>query len=574
MKPHPHRNLISAAALATLCTLVHVPSVVASTENAESAAAPHAAKSGAGAFSWWRLERARRQAEIDAYVNGNLDEFLSFKNAPIAIKRDVLNFVGIPMIMFRLLPEIFPDIWGKPEDQMAEVGLGVDPFEPDSVMPLGSGYALSDGFLVPGRTVPVRVNYATLSCMACHSGAVTKPNGKLVRLIGAPNPIGVFLAQINRTVDDPRYTAAAFLAALNAKPPGWVYGDPSLAAQEALERNLFQSPGIAAYFLGELKLFSNATMDRVNSTIPVYTYDVPNAPPLSGPGVIPGQIDVFAYAAAGLFDPTQLTAEEMTMSMPAAPAPSDVMSAWRQDGRTRWQWDDSIGNLAMRETEASITMAAGDPTAVNQDNLVPSATFTLGLPSAPYPFRVNATKAERGRLLYERACAGCHAPGNTVLMTPEQTGTDPNRARVFTPNLVEGFIAEVREGCEVPECFEEDGSEIPDSDVVDPTGKYASIPLDGVWATAPYLHNGSVPTLYHLLVGERPATFFRGASTYDRKRVGYTWDQPTSIRSVIYDTSQAGHSNAGHTGPLFNGGIDWKKKPRKLEDLLEYLKTL
>jgi len=43
---------------------------------------------------------------------------------------------------------------------------------------------------------------------------------------------------------------------------------------------------------------------------------------------------------------------------------------------------------------------------------------------------------------------------------------------------------------------------------------------------------------------------------------------------LLYDTSLDGYSNAGHTGPVFNGGIDWDAEPEMLSDLLEYLKTL
>ena len=109
-----------------------------------------------------------------------------------------------------------------------------------------------------------------------------------------------------------------------------------------------------------------------------------------------------------------------------------------------------------------------------------------------------------------------------------------------------------------------------------PTEMYSATPLGGIWATAPYLHNGSVPTLYHLLTGDRPATFYRGNYTYDEELVGFTWDEVTNTSGLplLYDTSFGGYSNAGHTGPTFNGGIDWDSEQRKLWDLLEYLKTL
>jgi hypothetical protein len=105
---------------------------------------------------------------------------------------------------------------------------------------------------------------------------------------------------------------------------------------------------------------------------------------------------------------------------------------------------------------------------------------------------------------------------------------------------------------------------------------YPSIlPLDGIWATAPYLHNGSVPTLYHLLTGDRPSTFYRGNYAYDSENVGFVWDRAVDVdRAVLYDTSKSGYGNTGHIGLTYSGGIDWNEDPDALWDLLEYLKTL
>jgi processive rubber oxygenase RoxA-like protein len=524
--------------------------------------------------AWWGQERSQRQQAIQTYVDENHAAFASFKNAPLAIKQDPLNFVGVQMIMFRLFPVIFPDIWGNPQDQMAVLGFGPDPFEPESVMPLGTGYHLSQPFTVPDIQENVSVNYATLTCMGCHSGQVTKPDGEVIRLVGAPNLLGDFLGTVHRTVNDPRYTAENFRTVLNQEPPGWVYGTPIQSPQEEFERALFNAPGGAEYFLEELKFISNQRNQRIDETLLPYTYNVPNPPAFTGPGFIPGQLDVFSFAAASLFDPSVLTPAQMQASMPAAPAPADIMGVWRQADRPHFQWDDSLSSIVFRETAASLSVTSGDPKAVNQPNLVLSGNFTINLPSAPYPFGVKKARAMRGQRIFEQACQSCHAPGNSVLMAPSETATDPNRAFVFTDNLVTSLIVQLRAGCLNPECFGPGGTPLPDSEILNPPQKYASIPLAGVWATAPYLHNGSVPTLYHLLTGKRPASFYRGNTTYDRKNVGYTWDTATSPQAVLFDTTQAGHSNSGHTGPQFNGGIDWEKEPKMLLDLLAYLKTL
>jgi hypothetical protein len=97
------------------------------------------------------------------------------------------------------------------------------------------------------------------------------------------------------------------------------------------------------------------------------------------------------------------------------------------------------------------------------------------------------------------------------------------------------------------------------------------------------LHNGSVPTLAHLLCPDsRPAKFFRGNVNYDEKLVGFVWDKlpakrysPADLLLVKeFDTSLDSHSNQGHTygSPLCAGGIaNIDNSPAG--DLLEYLKT-
>ena len=102
-----------------------------------------------------------------------------------------------------------------------------------------------------------------------------------------------------------------------------------------------------------------------------------------------------------------------------------------------------------------------------------------------------------------------------------------------------------------------------------------ALPLHGIWARAPYLHNGSVPTLAALLTGDRPAQFYRGNITYDQTNVGFTYDKATAPHAAIYDTTTVGQlehrtrharrSSAASTG---------RSNPAKLADLLEYMKTL
>lgn len=99
---------------------------------------------------------------------------------------------------------------------------------------------------------------------------------------------------------------------------------------------------------------------------------------------------------------------------------------------------------------------------------------------------------------------------------------------------------------------------------------YKARPLNGIWATAPYLHNGSVPTLYDLLqtASQRPKRFAVGRLEFDPVKVGYQSNPENPQTPYIYDTSLPGNSNQGH-----EFGTNGLSEEQKL-DLLEYLKTL
>lgn len=187
-----------------------------------------------------------------------------------------------------------------------------------------------------------------------------------------------------------------------------------------------------------------------------------------------------------------------------------------------------------------------------------------------YPWPIDGELAERGRLAFNEVCARCHGiygeresyPNLIVPIT--EVGTDPLRLQ----SLSVEYRRSMRDGW-----FGEYGGK---DYVVDPGG-YAAPPLNGVWASAPYLHNGSVPTLWHLLrPGERPRVWRRTEDGYDRVRVGLEVDAydeiPSAIRTAAekreyFDARRPGKSAQGHDFP---NQLDEEEK----RAVLEYLKTL
>ena len=196
--------------------------------------------------------------------------------------------------------------------------------------------------------------------------------------------------------------------------------------------------------------------------------------------------------------------------------------------------------------------------------------YISSLQPPPYPYPVDAALAEAGEKAFLRVCADCHGtygknaayPGRMIPLA--EIKTDRVRFDSLTPAHREMYAQS---------WFAEYGRK---KNINAPEG-YVAPPLDGIWASAPYFHNGSVPTLWHLLrPAERPAVWKRTEDGYDPLRVGLeiqTFDQiPAAVtsggeRRQFFDTREFGKSAAGH---LFPNTLTEDEK----RAVLEYLKTL
>ncbi len=193
-----------------------------------------------------------------------------------------------------------------------------------------------------------------------------------------------------------------------------------------------------------------------------------------------------------------------------------------------------------------------------------------------YPHPIDQALAVQGKVAFERSCARCHGTylegGNSPpdlypnkIVPIEEIGTDRVRFDSLRPEYRE-FMARG--------WFGTYGARI-EQYRVDTPG-YLAPPLDGVWASAPYFHNGSVPTLAELLEPEsRPTVWKRTANGYDRERVGLEVERLTDVppglsaseRRWYYDTRKHGKGRGGHTYP-----DELSDEERRA--VLEYLKTL
>ena len=517
------------------------------------------AGTGTGQTAHWRIERARRQAELDQYNADHAAEYASFKNA-------ALGTSGIPMIMLRLFPEMFPHIWGPPSLHFAPVGLGEDTLEPGRVLPLGLGYASTP------ISATASINVVQLTCAGCHTGRVKDADGAIQHMIGAPSTqFTRFRGSVFATVNDPGYTAAAFTAALNAKPAGWVYGltDAASLQKEMTERAVFNA--VAPTLVAALKTSSIAGAQRFAQTLGAYTYGMtPNAPNPSGS--TPGYLDAIGAGITIVVDPAVLTPAQVQAAVPPKPAMIDIMSVWNQKDRPSAQWDGSITSKLHRNLAAELGVV-GRPDKLNMDNVNKTTAYTEHLPSNPYPFDVDTSSAARGRRLFDA------------------------ELRVVSHRRQHGDLLSRRRGhrCEPRDHLDP---------VLDgwPHGRVARRLHRRSHLQQPRWHAGAgrrdhhehgwlhgAAARWHLGAravpaqrlgavdvraahGRRPVTFQRGNIAYDQVKMGFV--ETAGPFTAEFDTTRSGNSNTGHNTPEFNGYVDWKNEPKKLEDLLSYLKTL
>lgn len=252
---------------------------------------------------------------------------------------------------------------------------------------------------------------------------------------------------------------------------------------------------------------------------------------------------------------------------------TDVPAWWNLKHKETTYYD---GRTDARSVRSNMQFMLGEKTREGFEELEPTfadiLAFLNEIEAPDYPFPIDEDLASQGRQVFEQNCAKCHGTYGEQVNYPNRIveldiiGTD--RARALAPSDL--LVAHYNSTW-----F---GEEYPVDEVM---AGYQAPPLEGVWATAPYLHNGSIPTLEHLLDSTtRPDRFRRPPSTgfehYDTDRVGWKVEvlDPVSPEvadrdqdRTIFDSSRYGLGNQGHT---FGDSLT----PNERRSLIEYLKTL
>lgn len=289
-------------------------------------------------------------------------------------------------------------------------------------------------------------------------------------------------------------------------------------------------------------------------------------------------------------------------------------------GRNTGEVIGVFGQVKVKHYETKGAATLGYPSSINALALVAMEESLRGLKSPVWPEDIlppiDRALAARGQALYQAHCVTCHqlidraAPHRRVVAMMTATSevkTDDTSARnLVSARLPSGILQGAlspngeRYAAEVPalallvdlglgvlrhkpapvvlallnakvhglEKTPKQGSrpvataEAPLADLM----AYKARPLNGTWASSPYLHNGSVPTLYELLLpgARRPRTFAVGRLEYDPRKVGYVSE---GREPFVLDTAVPGNSNQGHEyGTALSDDERWA--------LVEYLKTL
>lgn len=425
---------------------------------------------------------------------------------------------------------------------------------PSSGLPLG----LTAGDVAPVGGTSIRV--ANLGCAACHAGVTYGVDGR-------PRPDRIMLGMPNSSIDLEAYTMAIFrslrrFGGSDKLLPAAAALYPGMGWRERTSLRLLVLPlarkRLAALAGADRPLpFPNGTPGSTNG---VAALKVALGQPLIGGG----RGDAGVVSIPDLGDRVWRTSllVDGAYAVPGQP---------RQTPTTAAAVDDAhLGALATITTFFTVPSMG-----VHPDKAVASLAdatdimrFLKGYRPQPFPGSVDRARARAGAAVYAAQCAQCHGSYSSgaeprLVRFPNwqgNVGTDPLRGAAFTASLADAVAATAYK------------SRI----AVQPGRSYVAPPLTGIWASAPYLHNGSVPTLAALLApATRPARFMVGGHALDYAAVGllltpagtYPSGYRPFSRPVWIETRNAGHGSGGH---LFGATLS----PKARADLIEYLKLL
>ena len=470
----------------------------------------------------------------------------------------------------------------------------IERFAKWGLLPDDSGPANPYGLPVGFTTMKLgKIRWAGINCAACHVGEVTYMGAHL-RIDGGPNmalPVFDIMADLQGALTE---TFQGGARAQRFIDHVWTWSKAHPDPDEGLNRPTLEDLRLLRSGLSTAQRFP----DLAASVGTTAGYS---------------RIDAFGFARNVLFTDK---ANQRRID-----APVSTPDIWDMEHTAWLHWGANTNSVIERNLGQALATGVTYDSKTFDSTIDLAAAHTLEtlgykLKKPRWPENVfgpiDRPRAERGRALFNSTCASCHETPLRVtptglkvykLFSPSEVGTDPAVAVNFDRPVTVNGVAQpfphaaldvlekikvayyqrnkvpaetqatwearaVRAGNEWTPRLRATLKESADYDDTRVGKVYPAKPLAGAWATAPYLHNGSVPTIYDLLLprAQRPAKFRVGQREFDPVHLGY--QAPSEPASTFeLDVSQPGNSNAGH-----EYGTAWTGEQRL--DVIEYLKAL
>ena len=486
---------------------------------------------------------------------------------------------GVPYWIWIALPEVFPHLLPDHQPGAGYSALGMvyeEGTDPRFDLPIGMSMRRVMG-----------IDRVYFTCSVCHTGSVRAAEGAARQIVpGMPSNtvnfggVGEFL---RTSATDWRFRAANLMAAIErlgalrdqTATPDNRYRPSRFGT---IDRQFFNAVGVSAMRDQLLSLMGQL------SFIDFTTWG-------------PGRVDTFNPPKALLGFPMEHASPAERQGV------VDFPSVWNQRARKgMWlHWDGNNCSVDERNLSAGFGTGA-TPATLDKKNILRIADWLWTAQPPKFPEdKIDAALAARGEPVYRQYCLRCHgtpAPPFRDAAASALGGVTPirdiktDRARLdsYTPELAQaqnllyaGTPASTAEDCrayveDICKPAENDEAYRAMRDKCYParfshfrkTDGYSNQPLDGLWLRAPYLHNGSVPSIAALLgLVKRPDVFYTGYDVYDFANLGFVTSGPEAERrGWKYDTKVTGNGNQGHEGADYGTQLPADLK----RALLEYLK--
>ncbi len=279
--------------------------------------------------------------------------------------------------------------------------------------------------------------------------------------------------------------------------------------------------------------------------------------------------DKLAAVLAAHRNPEDLTwSENPLVEIPEAVPPTDVPAWWHMQKKNTMFYN-ALGRKDFARFMMSSSLLTVKDTVKAREidgHFADVLAYLQTIEPPTFPNAVDETKVTQGEKIFNDECAQCHG-------TYGDNETYPNLLIRLDAIQTDPYIVESYDDyTQFVDWYNSSWfSQAPYDAFIEPERGYVAPPLDGIWATAPYLHNASVPTLEALLDSSKRPTYWErsfDSNDYDLDRVGWNYtERGSQVNKQTYDTTLLGYGNEGH---YYGDALSDEER----EQVMEYLKTL